>query len=132
MNSSTIVAGTGFVLPLWQIKIFTPRLQVKCHKYSFWIPILATEAFCQKVPISLKFGPLSLLFLGSVQMKSPKGIQYMKSQIWKMVLKNSGKVPNHPQALQYRIWDLGINSKNPYKGKNEALQLQNGQWIYHI
>ena len=27
---------------------------------------------------------------------------------------------NLKQALQYRIWDLGLNPKNPYKGKIQA------------
>ena len=97
--------------PCGKLKVLSPDYKLNVINIRF-----GSLFWLQKVPISLKFGPLSLLFLGSVQMKSPKGIQYMKSQIWKMVLKNSGKVPNHPQALQYRIWDFGLNSKNPYKG----------------
>ena len=30
------------------------------------------------------------------------------------------------QALQNRIWNLGLNSKNPYKGKNQAFEAKLG------
>ena len=35
-------------------------------------------------------------------------------------------VQSSMQALQNRIWNLGLNSKNPYKGKNQAFEAKLG------
>ena len=36
------------------------------------------------------------------------------------------------QALQNRIWDLGLNSKNPYKGKIQAFGAKLGLFWDHF
>ena len=36
------------------------------------------------------------------------------------------------QALQKRIWDLGLNSKNPYNGKIQALEAKLGLFLDHF
>merc|ERR1712110_754849 len=40
--------------------------------------------------------------------------------------------PKGDPGIQKRIWDLGLNSKNPYKGKIQALEAKLGLFWHHF
>ena len=118
--------------PCGKLKFLPPDYKLNVINIRFGSLFWLQKPSVRRSQFHWNLDPYLYYFWARYKWSLPKVYNTWSPKFEKLVLKNSGKVPNHPQALQYRIWDLGINSKNPYKGKNEALQLQNGQWIYHI